>query len=118
MSTMRSSFGWVRSIAAVILAVAAAPWLEAKPYIRGLYLSPYSSHQEWLLEEICEAGDRGDLNAVVVDMKDDWGILRYPSENETAKKHRAVRPIYEVDSLIARMHTHGIRVIARMVCFK
>jgi len=98
--------------------LAARSSLDAKEYIRGLYLSPYSAHQEWLLARIEEAADRGDLNAIVVDMKDDFGLLRYPSRNSIARSVGAVRPIFDVDSLLARMHAHGVRVIARMVCFK
>lgn len=92
--------------------------LGAKELIRGLYLSAFAAHQEWLLTRIEEAGDAGDLNAVVVDMKDDFGLLRYPSQNSIARGRNAIRPIFDADSLIARMHRHGVRVIARMVCFK
>lgn len=119
MNTMHSSFAWVRSIVAATLVVTAAPSVtEAKEYIRGIYLSPYSAHQEWLLKRVEQAADRGDLNAVVVDMKDDWGILRYPSRNPIAKSRNAVRPIFDVDSFLVRMHAHNVRVIARLVCFK
>ena len=60
----------------------------------------------------------GDLNTIVVDMKDDFGLLRYPSQNPIARSCRAIRPIFDVDSLLERMHSHGVRVIARIVCFK
>ncbi|MCK4231334.1 hypothetical protein KAX21_00160, partial [candidate division WOR-3 bacterium] len=92
--------------------------LEGHEYIRGIYLSPYTAHQEWLLQRIEKAADRGDLNAVVVDMKDDFGLLRYPSQNPIARSCGAIRPIFDVDSLIRRMHNHNVRVIARIVCFK
>lgn len=103
----------------MILAVLTAlSSVKAEEYIRGIYLSPSSTRQEWLLKSIEEAADRGDLNAVVVDMKDDWGILRYPSQNPVAKRHGAVKPNFDVESLLNRMHAHGVRVIARLVCFK
>lgn len=86
--------------------------------IRGLYLSPFAAHQEWLLKRITDAADSGDLNAVVVDMKDDFGLLRYSSNNHIARSLGAIRPIFDVDSLLRRMHDHDIRVIARLVCFK
>jgi len=92
--------------------------LEAKEYIRGLYLSPYAAHQERLIRKIEETASRGDLNTIVVDMKDDFGILRYPSQNPIAKSTGAVRPIFDVDSLVCRMHAKKVRVIARLVCFK
>lgn len=102
-----------------MLAVLIVPFLlEGQEYIRGLYLSPYSVHQEWLLQRIEKAADRGDLNTIVVDMKDDFGLLRYPSQNSIARSCGAIRPIFDVDSLIRRMHHHNVRVIARIVCFK
>ncbi len=107
-----------KSIVAAALLAPAARSLEGKTYIRGIYLSPSSACREWLLKKVEEAGDHGDLNAVVVDMKDDFGALRYPSENKIARSVGAVRPIFNVDTLIHRMHSHNVRVIARLVCFK
>lgn len=102
----------------MLAALAVLSTLEAKPLYRGIYLSPYTARKDWLIERILAAADKGDLNTVVVDMKDDFGYLRYPSNNRIAKGLGAVRPIFEVDSFLARMHSHGVNVIARMVCFK
>jgi hypothetical protein len=119
MNITRLSCGWARSIAVAALAVLVVPsTLKAEAYIRGIYLSAYAARQEWLLKKIEEAADRGDLNAIVVDMKDDFGYLRYSSGNKIAQGLGAIRPVFDVDSLLDRMHAHNVRVIARLVCFK
>ena len=59
------------------------------------------------------------LNAVVIDMKDDWGKIRYHSNSVIAKSTGAVSVIFNVSSLMDSLRAHGIKkVIARIVCFK
>lgn len=91
---------------------------EEFSYLYGIYLSAYAVRREHLIKELIKSADEGCLNAVVVDMKDDFGYLRYPSSNQIAKKIGAIRPIFQLDSFLTRMHSHNIKVIARIVCFK
>ena len=56
-------------------------------------------------------------NAVVIDVKDDWGIINAPVENKVAKEIGAVRNT-NIKEIIAKLHEKGVYVIARNVTFK
>ncbi|MDR1908597.1 MAG: hypothetical protein LBQ35_01610, partial [Spirochaetaceae bacterium] len=61
--------------------------------------------------------DRG-LNMIVIDMKDDYGRLRFVPENpELAEKGRVFRPV-DIDAFLADMKQRGVYTAARIVVFK
>jgi hypothetical protein len=94
----------------------ALPPLQA----RGLYLSIYgisvSSLREPALRVIGQAG----LNSVVIDMKDDRGLIPYPSSIELAGSTGAlkIRTIKDLGALVAGLKARGLYTIARIVVFK
>ncbi len=55
---------------------------------------------------------------IVLDVKDDNGIVRYDSEVPVAKAIGAVRPLLKLGEVIAQVHAIGKRVVVRMVVFK
>lgn len=58
------------------------------------------------------------LNALVVDFKDDSGLVLWDSKVETALKADAVRPRLPLDSILKKVHEAGFYLIARFVVFK
>lgn len=59
------------------------------------------------------------LNAVVINLKDDYGTIRVPVSDPLVKKvPGSVRPYVNVLETIKRLRADGIYVIARQVCFK
>ncbi|MDR0657158.1 MAG: putative glycoside hydrolase [Treponema sp.] len=61
--------------------------------------------------------DRG-LNMAVIDMKDDYGRLRFsPLDKEIEAKGRVFRPL-DIDKLLKTMKERGIYTAARIVVFK
>ena len=91
----------------------------AQKGIRAIYIPPSS------LDESSEANSyisliKGtDINAVILDVKDDSGYLYYPSEIEIVKK---VGNISEINcnykQNIKKFHDAGIYVIGKITCFK
>jgi hypothetical protein len=70
-------------------------------------LSPY-------MEIIAERG----LDMVVIDMKDDYGRLRFtPNNPAIAAKGRVFRPL-DLDGFLKNMKDHAIYTVARVVVFK
>lgn len=67
-----------------------------------------------LVAEIKECG----MNAMVIDMKDDFGNLHFPTDNEIARGAGAVRKSLDVRTLTASLRREGIHSIARVVVFK
>jgi hypothetical protein len=59
-----------------------------------------------------------DLNMVVVDMKDDYGRLRFrPRSAEITAKGRVFNPI-DLEAFVSTMKARGIWLVARVVVFK
>jgi len=58
------------------------------------------------------------FNAIVIDMKDDFGSLYFPTENATAHRIGAVKNPLPVKKILARLKSRGIYAIARVVVFK
>lgn len=61
--------------------------------------------------------ERNGFNAVVIDVKDDHGIINAPIESKTARELGAIRET-NIKDIIKQLHARGIYVIARNVTFK
>ena len=59
-----------------------------------------------------------ELNAVMIDLKDESGYVWYDSANPTAIEAGAVSPVYELESVVARAHENDLYVIGRLVIFQ
>jgi len=55
---------------------------------------------------------------LVIDGKDDNGIIRYDSEIPLAKAVKAVRPLYKMADVAQKLHAMNKRLIVRLVIFK
>ncbi|MCL1833005.1 MAG: hypothetical protein FWG49_00725, partial [Leptospirales bacterium] len=60
---------------------------------------------------------RNKFNAVVIDVKDDFGIINAPIESKTASELGVIKNT-NIKDIIKQLHDHGIYVIARNVTFK
>lgn len=60
---------------------------------------------------------RNKFNAVVIDIKDDFGIINAPVESKTARELGAIKNT-DIKNIIKQLHEKGIYVIARNVTFK
>jgi len=61
--------------------------------------------------------ERNKFNAVVIDVKDDNGIINAPIESKTAKELGAIKNT-NIKDIIKQLHDKGVYVIARNVTFK
>ncbi len=57
-------------------------------------------------------------NAIVIDMKDDYGNLYFPAENTTAREIGAAKKLVNLVRTLGILKKKGIYTIARMVVFK
>jgi hypothetical protein len=88
------------------------------PKIKGIYVTAHSaggSRMEQLLELV-----RGtDLNAMVIDVKDDYGYVTWPTDNpDLAELGTTKKIIQDMEALMARLEADEIYPIARIVVFK
>ena len=81
-------------------------------------------HADWVMEQKGIEKYRkiitdNKLNALVIDMKDDYGLLRYDTNDELLKKKGFVsRYKIDIDKFVPEMKKEGIYLIARIVTFK
>jgi hypothetical protein len=84
----------------------------------GLYMPANHAMEDRLLRPYLDLIEQRGLDMVVIDMKDDYGRLRFVPENPVlAEKGRVFRPV-DIDRFLAAMKERGIYTAARIVVFK
>jgi hypothetical protein len=85
--------------------------------VRGIYVTGHSAGGS-RFDSLVKLINDTDLNAMVIDIKDDWGNLTYIPE-ETSANHAIGKPyIQDVKQKLTVMEQHQIYPIARVVVFK
>lgn len=87
---------------------------------KGIYLAASPVANEEFLNETIEALDQTELNAVVIDVKDDFGRITYDMQNvPLAKELGAVsKTAGDLPAVIKKLREHGVYCIARIVALK
>lgn len=87
--------------------------------VKGIYLTSYSAGNPDKFNELVTYINDTDLNAMVIDIKDDHGYVTtdFQSEDEHIKKN-TIDYIPDIDALMQTMEEHQIYPIARIVAFK
>jgi hypothetical protein len=84
----------------------------------GLYLPVNHAMERRTLTPYLDIIAQRELDMVVIDMKDDYGRLRFEPRNpEISAKGRVSRPL-DIDSFLKEMKERGIYTAARVVVFK
>jgi hypothetical protein len=97
-------------------AVGGAEGYPLSPHGRvGVYLTSHAAGTHALLEGIYAACDRGDLNAVVINVKNMHGHITYHSTIDAPAG--AINARLDLGGLVRSLHRRGIYVIARQVLF-
>jgi hypothetical protein len=87
---------------------------------KALYLTVYGVHSRLIRERALELIEQTELNALVIDMKGDRGIIPYDTDIPLAIAIGAqkLRLVNDVRELIRTLKKKGIYTIARIVVFK
>ena len=84
----------------------------------GIYLPVNHAMDSKSLKPYLDVIERGGLNMIVIDMKDDYGRLRFTPKNPAiSAKGRVFRPL-DIDAFLDDMKSRGIYSVARVVVFK
>ncbi|MDR3276218.1 MAG: hypothetical protein LBT11_03235 [Treponema sp.] len=84
----------------------------------GLYLPVNRALTGSSLKPYLDILENRRLNMMVIDMKDDYGRLRFtPQDPSLAEKGKVFQPI-DIDTLLATLKERGIYAVARIVVFK
>jgi len=88
------------------------------PEVKGIYVTAYSAGGA-RMATLLDLVDKTDLNAMVIDIKDDNGFITYKTDNEELRKLGTPQPfIKDVGKLMDTLQAHRIYPIARIVVFK
>lgn len=91
---------------------------EDRVKVRGIYITGPMAGSEGM-ENLIDLIDQTELNAVVIDIKNDEGIITYQMDLQIAQEMGAcVSYIRDMEGLMAELKEHNIYTIARIVCFK
>lgn len=87
--------------------------------VKGAYMTSYAAASSEKLNNMIGLADRTEINALVIDVKDDIGLVAYDADVAMAKELGLVDArIDDIDALVAKLREHNITPIARVVCFK
>ena len=87
--------------------------------VKGLYVTSKAAGTESIREYLIEIADATEINALVIDVKDDNGKITYSMDSPIAKNIKAVtNTVTDMEELVKELQAKGIYVIARIVAFK
>lgn len=87
--------------------------------VKGIYISGYAAGNDAMMEEYIRRIDETELNAVVIDFKNDEGRITYPVNTGLMGEIGAgTKLIPDLEGLLSKLKEHDIYAIARVVAFK
>lgn len=84
--------------------------------VKALYLNNTSVRNN--LDHYIELANKTEINAYVIDIKNDSGVIMYDSDIDIVNKAKADTPGFDIREVTKKLHDNNIMVIARMVTFK
>ena len=86
--------------------------------VKGIYVTGPTAGTE-KMDELITLVESTELNAMVIDVKNDEGVVTYKMQSDTVLEiESGVRYISDIEELIKKLHEKDIYVIARIVAFK
>ena len=87
--------------------------------VKGIYLTANTAGSESRMDEIIGYIDQTELNAVVIDVKDDFGNVTFQMDSPVVTEIEAVKTyIDDMPALAEKLKAHGIYMIARIPAFR
>ncbi|WP_165912588.1 putative glycoside hydrolase [Effusibacillus lacus] len=84
--------------------------------VRGIYVTAHSAGGD-RMSELLDLVDKTALNAMVIDIKDDWGVITYKMDDPGLQTF-SQSIVKDPNALIETLKQHNIYPIARIVVFK
>lgn len=99
--------------------VVLTPWGEKAGKKKAVYASVYQLRNSSGISKYRKIISDNKLNAVVIDMKDDYGLLRFEPENPMLRqKGKVTQYKINVEQVVSEFKKDGTYLIARIVVFK
>jgi hypothetical protein len=85
---------------------------------KGVHISIPIASSGVDVEKMISMIERTELNALQVDLKDEWGKIGFVLDNDLVKEVGSASDDIEIDALVDRMRYHDVYSICRIVTFK
>ena len=86
--------------------------------MRALYVNRFAAQSSKRMKQLIQVADETEINALVIDMKDEFGLNYAPSNPQFAKNAGTSGTVKGLPALLDTLRAHHILPIARMVVFK
>ncbi|MFR1833847.1 MAG: putative glycoside hydrolase [Lachnospiraceae bacterium] len=87
--------------------------------VKGIYLTANSAGSPERMDEIISYLDQTELNAVVIDVKDDFGNVTFEMDSPVVNEIEAVKTyISDMEGLAGKLKEHDVYMIARIPAFR
>ena len=86
--------------------------------VRGLYVNRFAAQSRRKMAKLLAIADSTDVNAFVVDMKDEFGLNYRSADSSLARNAGTTGKLRDVRELLDTLRAHDILPIARLVTFK
>jgi hypothetical protein len=88
------------------------------PVVRALYVNRFAAQSSKRMKQLIQIADETEINAFVIDLKDEFGLNYIPSNKEFARNGGRAGIIRNLPAMLDTLRAHKILPIARMVVFK
>jgi hypothetical protein len=88
------------------------------PIVRALYVNRFAAQSTKRMRQMIQIADATEINALVIDMKDEFGLNFKPSNPAWARTAGTAGTVRDLRALIDTLRAHKILPIARLVVFK
>ena len=85
--------------------------------VKAIYLTPDNIKNDSAFNALLALADRTEINAMVLDFKDETGWVHHASQVAAAQEIGAVHPSYDLPARLRTLQEHNVYTIARIVCF-
>ena len=86
--------------------------------VRALYVNRFAAQSARKMAKIVGFADSTEVNALVIDMKDEFGLNYVSEDPQVARNAGSMGKLRNVRALLDTLKAHGIVPIARIVVFK
>jgi hypothetical protein len=86
--------------------------------VRGLYVLRWAAQSPARMRKLIAIADSTEVNALVIDIKDEFGLNYKSSDTLVARNAGTAGTIPNLRAMIDTMRAHGVTPIARLVVFK
>ena len=93
--------------------------LQREPVpIRALYVNRFAAQSWKKMHHLIGIADSTEINAFVIDVKDEFGLNWHSSDPALQKNEGAMNKVHDMKALVDTLRAHDILPIARLVIFK